>query len=180
MPIRFRCDYCGQLLSIAARKAGATIHCPKCQHDNTVPTEMTISASKRTHSSRFFESSRFDEWIGRLSEEDSSGTSNQGPALKGAHVEAKISPIESLSPSAKRSSLPDTETSTLEPWRGEPEKLPARVNAAGDQDESIDEVEEPTSRWAIIGWTALAITFLLVSFALGVLVGRYGIPASSG
>ncbi len=180
MPIRFRCDYCGQLLSIAARKAGSTIHCPKCQHDNTVPTEMTASSAKRTHTSRFFESSRFDEWIGRLSEEDSSGGAPQNQRPNRPHVEARITPIESPSPGHRRASSTDTETSTLEPWRGEPEKLPARTVTTSDNAESIDEGESPTSRWAIIGWTALAVTFLLISFGLGVLVGRYGIPASSG
>jgi phage FluMu protein Com len=178
MPIRFRCDYCGQLLSIAARKAGATIHCPKCQHDNTVPTEMTASSGKRTHASRFFESSRFDEWIGRLSEEDSSSAAAQSPRPSAPHVEASISPVESPSTGSKR--VTTTESSTLEPWLGEPEKLPARTVAVSDHSESIDEGQDPSSRWVIIGWATLAVAFLLISFGLGVLVGRYGIPASSG
>lgn len=37
MPIRFPCQECGRLLSIARRKAGATIECPKCGYAQVVP-----------------------------------------------------------------------------------------------------------------------------------------------
>jgi len=39
MPIRFRCIDCNQLLSIASRKAGAQIRCPRCDTENMVPSE---------------------------------------------------------------------------------------------------------------------------------------------
>jgi hypothetical protein len=39
MPIRFACEQCAQLLSIARRKAGTSIECPKCGHLQMVPDE---------------------------------------------------------------------------------------------------------------------------------------------
>lgn len=37
MPIRFRCDNCGQLLSISRKKAGQEVTCPQCVHRTRVP-----------------------------------------------------------------------------------------------------------------------------------------------
>lgn len=37
MPIQFRCQHCGQLLSISRKKAGAEVTCPQCVHRVTVP-----------------------------------------------------------------------------------------------------------------------------------------------
>jgi hypothetical protein len=45
MAIRFFCQRCSQLLSIASRKAGAEIECPKCGIPQTVPTEEAAAAA---------------------------------------------------------------------------------------------------------------------------------------
>jgi len=37
MPIRFKCPTCERMLSIARRKAGSQIVCPRCEEDVTVP-----------------------------------------------------------------------------------------------------------------------------------------------
>jgi phage FluMu protein Com len=37
MPIHFRCFFCDRVLSIASRKAGQVIVCPKCQGQVWVP-----------------------------------------------------------------------------------------------------------------------------------------------
>jgi phage FluMu protein Com len=37
MPIRFRCQYCNQLLGIARRKAGTKVDCPTCHAQVLVP-----------------------------------------------------------------------------------------------------------------------------------------------
>lgn len=37
MPIRFRCQHCGQLMSIATRKAGCDVPCPRCRQPTRVP-----------------------------------------------------------------------------------------------------------------------------------------------
>jgi hypothetical protein len=44
MPIRFRCQYCHQLLGIARRKAGSTVHCPTCNASLLVPGEDEASS----------------------------------------------------------------------------------------------------------------------------------------
>jgi DNA-directed RNA polymerase subunit RPC12/RpoP len=43
MPIRFRCAYCNQLLSIATRKAGTIIKCPTCAGKVVVPGIETLA-----------------------------------------------------------------------------------------------------------------------------------------
>jgi len=37
MPIRFRCPTCDRQLSIARRKVGTQVHCPRCEGEITVP-----------------------------------------------------------------------------------------------------------------------------------------------
>ena len=37
MPVRFRCYFCMQLLTIGQRKAGTVIQCPRCQGQVWVP-----------------------------------------------------------------------------------------------------------------------------------------------
>lgn len=37
MPIRFRCEACGQLMGISSRRAGAEVSCPKCGKNARVP-----------------------------------------------------------------------------------------------------------------------------------------------
>src|SRR5438552_1362618 len=37
MPIRFRCDYCNQLLGISRRKAGTIVRCTTCEWQLIVP-----------------------------------------------------------------------------------------------------------------------------------------------
>jgi len=44
MPIRFRCAYCNQLLSIATRKAGTVIKCPTCAGKVVVPGIETLAS----------------------------------------------------------------------------------------------------------------------------------------
>ncbi len=38
MPIQFRCNHCGQKLSISRKKAGSEVTCPECVHRVRVPT----------------------------------------------------------------------------------------------------------------------------------------------
>ena len=37
MPVRFRCQYCNQLLGIARRKIGMEVNCPTCHNKVVVP-----------------------------------------------------------------------------------------------------------------------------------------------
>ena len=45
MPIRFYCQRCRQLLSIATRKSGTEIECPKCGLPQQVPSEEAAQAA---------------------------------------------------------------------------------------------------------------------------------------
>lgn len=45
MAIRFYCQRCGQLLSIASRKAGTIIECPKCSAGQEVPSQEAADAA---------------------------------------------------------------------------------------------------------------------------------------
>src|SRR5438067_1945964 len=44
MPLRFRCAYCNQLMSIARRKAGAVVRCPRCAGEVIVPVPQEAPA----------------------------------------------------------------------------------------------------------------------------------------
>jgi biopolymer transport protein ExbD len=47
MPIQFRCDHCGQLLSISRRKAGEEVTCPQCVKRVRVPGAGAEFAAER-------------------------------------------------------------------------------------------------------------------------------------
>ena len=52
MPIRFKCDQCGQRLSVATRKAGSEVTCPRCEYALVVPTSDDVKRSdSATHGS---------------------------------------------------------------------------------------------------------------------------------
>lgn len=40
MPIQFRCNHCGKMLSISSRKIGSTVNCPACTEPIRVPGEV--------------------------------------------------------------------------------------------------------------------------------------------
>ncbi len=63
MPVRFRCDECGQLLSIARRKGGSHINCPRCRNDLLVPKVDADLEVAVPH--RLFEEDSFDKILGR-------------------------------------------------------------------------------------------------------------------
>ena len=44
MPIRFRCAYCNQLMSISKRKAAQVVRCPKCAGEIIVPVPEGMQA----------------------------------------------------------------------------------------------------------------------------------------
>lgn len=73
MPIHFRCPTCFGLLSIARRKAGKVVHCPKCGDNVIVPSNpraeedddatavVEIGVSKPTHAAAASDSGKLDE-----------------------------------------------------------------------------------------------------------------------
>jgi phage FluMu protein Com len=74
MPIRFRCQYCNQLLGIARRKAGTKVECPTChaqlQVPNTeAPTREQAAAPAAHPAAPLFEHSDFDDFLRPPAEE---------------------------------------------------------------------------------------------------------------
>jgi phage FluMu protein Com len=74
MPIRFRCQYCNQLLGIARRKAGTKVECPTChaqlQVPNTeAPTREQAAAPAMHPAAPLFEHSDFDDFLRPQAEE---------------------------------------------------------------------------------------------------------------
>lgn len=71
MPIRFRCQYCNQLLGISRRKAGTHVDCPTCHAQVMVPSTdpnaaaaaapAATAAPAAQQEAPLFERSDFDE-----------------------------------------------------------------------------------------------------------------------
>lgn len=166
MPIRFRCVYCGQLLSIATRKAGASVGCPKCRHINEVPEkDAPATAGRPSSASKVFEGQQVDELI------------------------AQITPVRVAPPDRESVPVPETELSDPavgeapeagsesasavdEPWTNEPEELP--MTPPPDPEVAVRGARRSPPVWALV---SIAVGLLLLSFALGVIVGHYAWPA---
>ena len=176
MPIRFRCVYCGQLLSIATRKAGMPVDCPKCSHPNSVPGKSRESKSATSAGSgrsaakvsRAFESKKFDEWIGRPEKEADDEAKDQDFVIREDDSASNV--IESAEAGGSESA-----SAVEEPWRQEPEGLP--TPRTGDPDEYEDQ-DSSRSGPATIPLAVGAVALLLVAFGIGILVGRYAFPAT--
>jgi hypothetical protein len=69
MPIRFRCQYCNQLLGIARRKAGTRVECPTCHAQVLVPDASAGAAvpaaaqAPAAPQAPLFERSDFDDFL---------------------------------------------------------------------------------------------------------------------
>lgn len=65
MPVKFRCEQCGQLLGISRRKIGMAVACPKCRHAIHVPEEDQVELASQPRSARIFEQSDFHKLIAK-------------------------------------------------------------------------------------------------------------------
>ena len=166
MPIRFRCVYCGQLLAIATRKAGQEVDCPKCSHPNKVPLKDEDDVPPPPHQesriSKAFESRKFDKWLGRETPEAAATP----PKVR--REESGSVDVESASDTIDRAVGSDSASAVDEPWRTDPEVLPTS---------RIDPPDAYAPSWISAGTLAvLAVGLLLITFALGILVGRNVFP----
>lgn len=171
MPIRFRCVYCGQLLAIATRKIGSAVDCPKCSHPNVVPEkDQADKEEKKARSAdkigKTFESKKFDQWLGRDAPPDEESDDRIEHVGSGsADIEAAPDLTEA------RPSGSESESAVEEPWRREPEGLPASRSQESSEVVAI-------GAGAAVPLAILVVVLLLVAFGLGLLVGRYVWPAS--
>lgn len=154
MPIRFRCTYCGQLLSIATRKARSTVDCPKCRQPNIVPAAEDATVRRGAGEVvRALESERFDEWLGLAR---TTAAERGEPATVVARATVTEEPPAAAS---------DSESAIDENWRGDPESLP------DPRDDAPDGSAGGISRSALL-MSGIAVLFLVIAFGLGFLLGR--------
>ena len=149
MPIRFRCQYCNQLLGISRRKAGTAVRCPTCRGQVIVPTTgpEEPAPGDRPASSPLFEGSDFE-------------ASFQGHAVESPP--ALPFPFQpQTAPSAFDVERVAGPTALSEPGTGG--LTPRRSPAAGL-------VLSPTQATFL---TVAAILLLALAFGAGLLVGRY-------
>jgi phage FluMu protein Com len=168
MPIRFRCEFCKQLLGIARRKAGSTVRCPTCQNEvmvpardaeflpepeeapgsvpGTVPTPGTAPESPAAGA--LFERDDFEAILeGAVSQEPSR-------SVAAASVQAPVSP--------GRVPLPPPAVRDLKGWPSSP---------SGPGPPPLPGLVLTQTRATVL--TVAVVVLLAVSFVLGLLVGRF-------
>jgi hypothetical protein len=117
--------------------------------------------------SRAFESRKFDEWIGRSDKEV-----EEEPKEKAFEIPEEDSGSNVYE--AMESGGSESASAVEEPWRRDPEGLPAPRTDDFDEDEEND---TDSTRSNTIPMAAGAVALLLVAFGIGILVGRYAFPA---
>jgi phage FluMu protein Com len=149
VPIRFPCDHCGGVLSIARRKAYALVDCPKCGCKQVVPSESRRLAAEKAQIAHA-----------------ASDASDTPPV---AVAEAPKPPADR--PLFERKELEDLLTSGLK----SPKSLPPV--AGGDAVQGVELVAEGSDillhRRQLTLAIVLAILAALFVFGLGLLVGRF-------
>jgi len=149
MPIRFRCQYCNQLLGISRRKAGTAVQCPTCHGQVMVPAtglDEPAGDGDRPGTSPLFEGTDFEAAFPRPAVE-----ATPGPAFPFQPVPA---------PPAFDVERVEGPAAVSEPGPG---LAPRRAPAAGL-------LLSPTQATLL---TVAAILLLALAFGAGLLVGRY-------
>lgn len=180
MPIKFRCLYCNQLLGIARRKAGSVVNCPKCSRAVTVPVEESLTASRSERSTAsLLERRDFDRILGVAGEADELEELIEEPNGKKhpesrpreieADVEVEAEAIEQPPVVEERRTafVPDEQAVKAVSVAAPP--IPATPKPIGRLRE--------TPRYSVLA-TMAAVALLLFVFCLGVVVGRYVLPAN--
>jgi DNA-directed RNA polymerase subunit RPC12/RpoP len=150
MPIKFRCIACGQFLGIARRKAGTVVNCPRCRHPLTVPTEEQ-AMNPVVSAAPLLEAKDFDKWISRPEPVRTAGAVLPSRTVDVAEAQAEVVP-EPQWPGPAVEPLPASPTVT-------PVERPATVSV----------------RLLIV----FSIVIAAVAFTIGILVGRFALPARS-
>lgn len=154
MPIRFKCPTCERMLSIARRKAGSRIVCPRCEDDVTVP-----------------DADLADEEEVNVEPVEESGSSTK-PIAIGAPPKPKVPTKpkpDKLFEDSDFEHLLDEKVKKVadEPRKPEPPKpLPAPTP------EPIEDKGILLSRGAAVVLGVLMLVLLALAFATGYLIGR--------
>lgn len=153
MPVRFRCDHCGQLLAIARRKRGTSVECPRCQNALLVPDTDRIDRPKPSTSARLFESNEFDRWLGK-SAEFRGKEAGQSPLFDIAEIPEEIVLEEEAETPSSSPSLPLVASAPSSVRR-----LPQGPPIAADR------------RFRLL--LLIAAISICLAFFLGLIVGRF-------
>ncbi len=178
MPIRFQCDQCGQHLSIARRKAGTQVDCPRCGLNQKVPGEPLavepISAEPTAAEAIGAESNERIEEVAveEGQSEIESGAAEPLPTSQGEPSEPQPPPFP------KNIDLSDTIDLTL-PWKlppiaGAPSPSPPPVTRQGDGQPS--ETASPIP----IPWAIYAQALFLLIVAGGAFLAGYYLGHQDG
>jgi hypothetical protein len=145
MPIRFRCQYCQQLLGIARRKAGSLVRCPTCQRDVEVPP---VQEPNATEQPGLFERDDFDDLL-------QAGSPGESARSKAIVVQTPV-------PAARPQAVPPPPAAAN--WQ----LAPVQVDAA-----PVTGVLLSPARATVL--TVIVILLLALAFATGLIIGRYAL-----
>jgi len=159
MPVRFRCQFCNQLLGIARRKIGLQVECPTCHNSVTVPATDApdVGAPGKRYDPPLFERSDIDELLG------------PGPAAQ--PVTAAPPPVPAAEPApparapAPWSAMPPTD------FHAEPYQLPPPPDRPAPAPGQVAGVVLTPLNATLL--TVAAVLVLAVAFAAGLLIGRF-------
>lgn len=195
MPIRFRCQYCNQLLGIARRKAGTNVRCPTCQNDVGVPFEdqpddsheqslepefgpadaptyQAPSAQSPLNQSR--EPSPVDP-PGVFDRDDFDNLLNQNvsiiaPAARSGVRAAAPAAANRPAPIAASSPSPVTPEEPTIGKKAKPTTAPTQTKSSPIRSPSAGLVISPARATLL---TVIVILLLAISFAAGLIIGRF-------
>jgi phage FluMu protein Com len=167
MPIRFDCDHCHGMLSIARRKAYTIIDCPKCGCKQVVPGESKISEETANIQNSNLKSESGSTAVRSLpSVKEKSGSSKEQPLFERNDIEnllktpsKKIENVSTVNPTVPKVNVePSASVNTAELAMGV---------------ELVSETGGITIRKnQLITAIVLGVFGLISMFTLGVIVGR--------
>ena len=145
MPVRFRCQYCNQLLGIARRKIGTEVSCPTCRNKVMVPpTDSPDVDQPAPKKDPLFEGSDLDALL-------------QPAAPEAVSAHAPKPPPPAWSPSA-----PAPAAFNVEPY-----------NPPGPVTQAAPPPGVMLSPFQATLFTIGVVLLLAVFFAAGLLIGRF-------
>jgi phage FluMu protein Com len=172
MPINFRCPTCDRTLSIARRKAGSEVQCPKCGNQVKVPAKAGVAVPSNPHKNALenmplFERADFEALLdpGQSVKPLPRVTPPKAPSAPSAFEfdnQPNASPLVKVS--APLPPLPVVLT---------PKPLPLPENVAESAELEVAEIDGVIVTSTRMIWIAALIAVLLaVSFAVGYFLGR--------
>src|SRR5581483_5150986 len=175
MPIRFRCAYCNQLLGIARRKAGTVVRCPTCSGQVIVPQpeDAEFADPEPPQKPHLFERADFDE-VFNPNAPKAPAPAPKTAALSGGPPPARSAPRPSV---GKWSATPDMSV---------PPDVDVERVGSDPVVSVIPAIPAPEglvlSPRQVRNWSIAALVVLVVTFALGFLMGAllHSAPPHSG